>query len=533
MRKFFVFFVLFVFLVSSVPVYADTASSSALDVSRETFYLEDGSSVSISFLDEGVPYADRAVSIPQNARTVEITYTTTIRSSKEYKVIADQSVPSGKSIGIYVQDGNNNSFSQDWLRNSFAWQSRTNRYLVPFFTVVSQTISATKVISPQTGNEYNVVLDNIGSYSVGITSGIPSDISSNWSYATVNDFFNERFYTFLKLRLNSDLPVNTTFYIQYTTSVTYRTEFMFDVGDVISAVNNMSSSLFDGLVEIHILLDTKLDNIYTFLGSMLAQQEKTEATLKAIIANQTQSINNKLDQVISAINGSGGGGGIGGVITAINDLRNDTQSQTTSITNKLGEVITEAKKDTTVLEGAISAVESSVDIVNNTLNELRQQEIQEANKASGDIGDFFGNMQNSANEKFAPLFYPIDIMRQFVDIIGGGTQSASYTDIYSGVTGWRYDDDTGNLVPIVEMTADGFPTIDGAVEGTVFTFPSFVLSIPNVGSYTLWESYQYDLASVKEQFPVLFDAIYIFFGVILFFWFVDFLVDLFEEVFRN
>ena len=48
---------------------------------------------------------------------------------------------------------------------------------------------------------------------------------------------------------------------------------------------------------------------------------------------------------------------------------------------------------------------------------------------------------------------------------------------------------------------------------------------------TVWEPYTFDLAEVKEQFPLLFNGIYLVVSVLEAYWFIGFLHDKYEEVF--
>ena len=163
-------------------------------------------------------------------------------------------------------------------------------------------------------------------------------------------------------------------------------------------------------------------------------------------------------------------------------------------------------------------------IVNELQNQISQDkeyhdlDKSDATQAGQDMSGFASQLDNLKNT-WAILWYPIEFTNKFVQVFTGGTQAAAFDD-YDYVSGYRYNNDTGMLEPMMSRS------IQSRTAGTGITFPSIELM-----GYTLWEPYTYDLSTLKDQFPVIFDALYVFISMLEVFWFVGFLRSKYNEVF--
>lgn len=123
--------------------------------------------------------------------------------------------------------------------------------------------------------------------------------------------------------------------------------------------------------------------------------------------------------------------------------------------------------------------------------------------------------------KWAILWYPIEFTNKIFGAFQGSS-SASYTRSYAGVTGYTYDDSSGELIPVYSKTRAA------PASGTTITFPEYILPVLNV---KVWDGYSYDLSTLKVQFPAVFDGIYVIVTILEIYWFVGFLRSKYEEVF--
>lgn len=165
------------------------------------------------------------------------------------------------------------------------------------------------------------------------------------------------------------------------------------------------------------------------------------------------------------------------------------------------------------------------DLVDNQ-EKFRQEDREDAEQAGTDAGNLVEEMQ-TLKEKWEILWYPIEFTNQLLSVFTGGSAARAYTAKYYNVTGYTYDEETGMLVPVrnpIMTLADAQATSGGAT----ITFPEYTLPVLNV---KLWDSYTFDLTTIKDSFPVLFDAIYVVTTVLEMYWFVGFLRSKFEEVF--
>ncbi len=175
---------------------------------------------------------------------------------------------------------------------------------------------------------------------------------------------------------------------------------------------------------------------------------------------------------------------------------------------------------------------------NEALNELvKGQEVQieqsqqfhdedksSAVQAGSDMGGFATQLENLKGT-WAILWYPIEFTNTVMGVFTDGTSGASYRSIYSNVSGFTYDDSSGLLKPVYKSPVATIDAVD-VPSGTGLTFPSF-----EIMGVKVWDAYTFDLAGLKDKFPVVFDSLYVIVSILEVLWFVGFLRSKYEEVF--
>ena len=184
------------------------------------------------------------------------------------------------------------------------------------------------------------------------------------------------------------------------------------------------------------------------------------------------------------------------------------------------------------IESAIGSVNQSVQ--NQTAQQAQQYQDEKdtAEQTGADIQSSSSELEGLGGEegKWKILWFPLTFTKQ---VIGVFTGANAVNIANEQVVGFRYDEETGMLVkvhsydPVPIDGSGGSSTIPLPNVGTKITFPS--VDLPIVG--TVWEPYTFDLAEVKEQFPLVFNAIYLVISVLEAYWFIGFLRDKYEEVF--
>lgn len=158
--------------------------------------------------------------------------------------------------------------------------------------------------------------------------------------------------------------------------------------------------------------------------------------------------------------------------------------------------------------------------------EFHDQDKNDATTAGNDVTGAATELDN-LKSKWEILWYPIEFTNNIMAAFSGSDNSR-YRSRYAGVVGYSYDDSSGFLVPVYSTSTMAEGDIPESPGGTVITFPSYTLPVLNV---KLWDSYSYDLSQITEQYPVLFNAIYVIITILEVYWFVGFLRDKYEEVF--
>lgn len=200
------------------------------------------------------------------------------------------------------------------------------------------------------------------------------------------------------------------------------------------------------------------------------------------------------------------------------------------------------------INNGIDTTNDKLDTVNNNLNDVngnldkiqdgQQQQLQQnqqfrdedkqsANAMEGQLNGFITDTQNTVKSKWEILWYPISFTNDLLSVFTNGTQTSAYQRTYAFVEGYAYDEESGGLYPIVNRNRLINPRFVG---GTTITFPSYSLPVLNL---KLWDSYTYDLSTLKDQFPAAFNLLYLSEGVVEVYLFVAFLRDKYDEVFGS
>lgn len=196
----------------------------------------------------------------------------------------------------------------------------------------------------------------------------------------------------------------------------------------------------------------------------------------------------------------------------------------------LGDVIDSIDKADKDIVNAIQNqsinVSTSVDELKDQQKKYHDEEVNNANAMNEQFNGFVNKAESDIKSKWKILWYPIEFTQSLLTVFGGGTQTQAYANKYMFVEGYEYNEETGCLDPIINYSRAINPR-DGS-GGAKITFPSYTLPVLNV---KLWDSYTFDISSIKEDFPLLFNSLYIAIGILEIYWFVAFLRDKYDDVF--
>ena len=156
--------------------------------------------------------------------------------------------------------------------------------------------------------------------------------------------------------------------------------------------------------------------------------------------------------------------------------------------------------------------------------QFHDEEKSSAEQAGSDMGGFATQLENLKGT-WAILWYPIEFTNTVMHVFTDGTSGASYRSIYSNVSGYTYDDSSGLLKPVYKSPVATIDVVD-VPSGIGLTFPSF-----EIMGVKVWDAYTFDLAGLKDKFPVVFDSLYVIVSILEVLWFVGFLRSKYEEVF--
>lgn len=266
-------------------------------------------------------------------------------------------------------------------------------------------------------------------------------------------------------------------------------------------VNSSLSSLLDAIDK----LDTRVFQIYNRLGDTNKKIDTVNNNLNTI-NNNINSVNTKLNNINTSIK------------NGFTDTINNIKKQTTTITNNADK---NANKIT-------ANQDKNTQKILDQNSQFRDEDRAEAEGIGKIAQDFLDTNVSKAKSNFNILWEPIAFTQRVISVFSGGTRSSTYANYLNGVVGFNYNPDTGCLDPILDLGPKS--RYGKASEGTTITFPSYTLPVLNL---KLWDSYTFDLKIVKDNFSVLFNVIYVVSGCLCLYWFLRFLSDKFEEVFKE
>lgn len=264
--------------------------------------------------------------------------------------------------------------------------------------------------------------------------------------------------------------------------------------------------------------------------------EQAIKNLQTITSNGYNSLDQRLLQVINAINSqTGSGGGTSAIVNAVNAVGQGVSAAANAIIAQqkasANQITDNADVNQAKTQAAVELVQSAVEGATEELKRQAQANIDSATNDGNKVTGMVTSMLQDTQSHWEALYFPIDFTQRIFSVFSGGTASRAYLDAYGDVVGYRYDDDTGGLVPI---RADSRRARSArASGGTLITFPAFSLNLPGVGEMQIWQAHTYDLKEVTTQIPVLFDALKVISGVVLIYATVGFLVDLFHEIIEH
>lgn len=249
--------------------------------------------------------------------------------------------------------------------------------------------------------------------------------------------------------------------------------------------------------------------------------------------NLQQQANAHLLGIINAINNlSVAGGGTQGIIDKLETVGNAILTTGNQIVAQqiaaADKIIAAGNANTAALDATIKLVEMAVD---NTTAELKRQadeNIKAANEKPNEIAGLVSDMESEFKTRWSAFSFPIEFGNRIFDLLKG-TTSASFARMYGDVIRYTYNDNTGKLEPVRAPDARQAAQ-ERAVTGTRVTFPSFDLPMPGGNEYRLWESFTFDMAELVDWLEPLFDALYVASGILMIYWCVDDILDMFSEI---
>lgn len=240
--------------------------------------------------------------------------------------------------------------------------------------------------------------------------------------------------------------------------------------------------------------------------------------------DQSSVINKHLLDIINAINNiSGSGGGNAAIVGAINAATGQINKVLAQQQVSSDSIVGAIGSQTTSINSALGLVQSAVSEVTEELKRQAQANLDSVQSDGNKVTGMASDLLDQVNDKWSALAVPIDFTKKIFEVFTNGTRSASYRRAYGHISGYRYDSTSGGLEPI--YTAE-----ERAIGGTVITFPAFDFTLPGFGRLHVWDSYDFDLAQLKSDFPMIFDAIYVIAGILMIYWIVDFIIHLGDDL---
>lgn len=373
------------------------------------------------------------------------------------------------------------------------------------------------------------------SYISSVVGSRSGTITDYFKFVDVSNFFtipnlSSKQYAFPFYSLSNpivNMYPQSTGYLNNNTIIVHANSVFYATGS--AAPQSITAVLgFQGYFTLNRRIDLTGTNSYLIsINSTMQGVQQSLSALQGTMQQGFSNVDSRLLAILNAINNSSSsGGGTAAIVGAVNGA-----------TAAVGQVIAQQKVSSADIVGAIGgqtdALNATLDLIDksvqNVTDELKRQadetlaSVQKGHEIMGMATQAVGEVRT----KWDALLVPLDFTRQIFEVFSGGTQSAAYTESYADVLGYKYNTDTGGLEPIRRRYKQDVPK---AVSGTVITFPSFSLNVPSVGTLKLWDEYSFDIATIKQGFPIIFDAIYLVSGVLMIYWVIAHLISLLEDL---
>lgn len=171
---------------------------------------------------------------------------------------------------------------------------------------------------------------------------------------------------------------------------------------------------------------------------------------------------------------------------------------------------------------AQTSINDSIIAGNEAAQERFDQEVSTANQGTADVSSSISSLQG-LESKWEILWYPISFTNDLLDVFKDGSSSSTFATPRGYISGYAYDPETGLLEPQYSRTRS-------SSGGAVITFPAFTLPVLDV---QIWDEYEYDISSLREQFPALFNASDVIITCMELYWCIAFLRNKYIDIFGN
>lgn len=136
-------------------------------------------------------------------------------------------------------------------------------------------------------------------------------------------------------------------------------------------------------------------------------------------------------------------------------------------------------------QDSLDSIDKNTDKIVDNQEQYHQEELDKGEQSGSDASNLVQDLTDQVKSKWEILFYPIEFTQRFLGL---------------------------------------FTSSSGG--STVISFPAF-----SIMGMTVWDSYDFDLSTIKNQFSTLFDLLYMVIGVIEVMWFLKYLYRKYDEVF--
>lgn len=328
------------------------------------------------------------------------------------------------------------------------------------------------------------------------------------SYVDPFQFLNETYYFGLDI---TDTRFNNSLY--------YRIQARLSLSFTVCFPLNLQESSFESGVTVSLQgISQSLSELQSILQNGFTSTNAAIESLKQYLQNIVNAINNQ----------TGGSGGFTAIKDAIDSMSSSLGTILQDINGGVAQTNQQLVKNLQDTLESLAQIDSSVADVLQEIKDIQQRNMQAAQEQGNQITGMVTKLSSDFESRLGILKVPIDFTAQVFSVFSNGTQSTAYVDAYRGVIGYRYDEETGALVPVRRSisTLDLLPV----PTGTILTFPSFTLPIPNYGDIQIWDSFDFDISQIKSSFPILFDAIYLISGVVIIYHFIAYIIDWTDDI---